>query len=431
MSEEIDLIVKEAYYRDVGRGVARINTGIMAKLDLKSGGIIEVKGRYNVPAIAWRGLPEDEFTDIIRIDPNIRDNAGVDIDDKVIIKKTEVKDAEKIAFAPTEPVRLMGGENYLKRLLEGRPVIKGQKIRVEVFGHTRTFQIIATKPSGIVKVTKDSDIELKEKPEGIEFPDSLSGVGGLKEVKNLIKELIELPLRYPEVYNKVDIRPTRGVLFYGPSGTGKTILAHAIINQMDGIHTIALSGSEIISQHQKPEKKLKEKFEEARDKAPSVIFINQIDSIARKRELSGELGRSVLAKLLTLIDNMPLGKVIVIAETNRPELIDELLLRPDRLEYHVYFPPPDKEARIEIFKIHLQGMSLDNNVDVDELAEKTENYTGEDIKAICRKASFSAIRRVLESEEHDEKSKDPELMKITMEDFEEAISVLRPSVREG
>ncbi|NOY11667.1 MAG: AAA family ATPase, partial [Archaeoglobi archaeon] len=231
MSEDVYLRVAEAYHRDVGRGIARVDPEVMAQLGLQSGDIIEITGKNKVPAIVWPGYPEDRGKRIIRIDGNIRSNAGVSIDDKVKIRKVEAKPAEKITLAPTEPVRLMGGEAYLQRLLEGRPVIRGQKIRVEVFGHVLTFVITSTKPSGVVIVSRNTQVELKEKPvEEVkrQVPNvTYEDIGGLKRELRLVREMIELPLKHPELFQRLGIEPPKGVLLHGPPGTGKTLIAKA------------------------------------------------------------------------------------------------------------------------------------------------------------------------------------------------------------
>ena len=433
---EITLRVAEAYYRDVGRGVARIDPAVMEKYGLQSGDIIEIIGKSTVPAIVWPSYPEDRGTGIIRIDGSIRSNAGVGIDDKVRIRKVAAKPAEKITLAPTEPVRLMGGEAYLLRLLEGRPVIKGQKIRVEVFGHTLTFVITATRPSGVVVVTRNTAIELKEKPaEEVKraVPDvTYEDIGGLKRELRLVREMIELPLKHPELFQKLGIEPPKGVLLYGPPGTGKTLIAKAVANEVDA-HFIPISGPEIMSKYYgESEQRLREIFEEAKENAPSIIFIDEIDSIAPKREeVTGEVERRVVAQLLALMDGLEArGDVIVIAATNRPDAIDPALRRPGRFDREIEIGVPDKEGRKEILEIHTRKMPLAEDVDLEELAEMTNGFVGADLEALCKEAAMHALRRVLpeiDIEAEEIPAEVLENLKVTREDFLEALKNIEPS----
>ncbi len=434
--KDITLRVAEAYYRDVGRGVARIDPAVMEKYGLQSGDIIEIIGKSSVPAIVWPGYPEDRGTGVIRIDGSIRSNAGVGIDDKVRIRKVTAKPAEKLTLAPTEPVRLMGGEAYLLRLLEGRPVIKGQKIRVEVFGHTLTFVITATRPSGVVIVTRNTAIELKEKPaEEVKraVPDvTYEDIGGLKRELRLVREMIELPLKHPELFHKLGIEPPKGVLLYGPPGTGKTLIAKAVANEVDA-HFIPISGPEIMSKYYgESEQRLREIFEEAKENAPSIIFIDEIDSIAPKREeVAGEVERRVVAQLLALMDGLEArGDVIVIAATNRPDAIDPALRRPGRFDREIEIGVPDKEGRKEILEIHTRKMPLAEDVDLEELAELTNGFVGADLEALCKEAAMHALRRVLpeiDIEAEEIPAEVLENLKVTREDFLEALKNIEPS----
>ena len=434
--EEITLRVAEAYYRDVGRGIARVDPEVMAKLGLQSGDIIEIIGKDSVPAIVWPGYPEDRGKGIIRIDGSIRNNAGVGIDDRVRIRKVEAKPAEKITLAPTEPVRLMGGEAYLLRLLEGRPVKRGQKIRVEIFGHVLTFVITATRPSGVVIVTRGTAIDLKEKPveevkrsvPSVTYED----IGGLKRELRLVREMIELPLKHPELFQRLGIEPPKGVLLHGPPGTGKTLIAKAVANEVDA-HFISISGPEIMSKYYgESEQRLREIFDEAKENAPSIIFIDEIDSIAPKREeVTGEVERRVVAQLLALMDGLEArGQVIVIGATNRPGAIDPALRRPGRFDREIEIGVPDREGRKEILEIHTRRMPLAEDVDLEELADLTNGFVGADLEALCKEAAMHALRRALpeidiEAEEIPEEVL--ENLKVTREDFMEALKNIEPS----
>ncbi len=436
--KEITLRVAEAYYRDVGRGIARIDPEVMAKLGLQSGDVVEIIGKSSVPAIVWPGYPEDRGKGIIRIDGSLRNNAGVGIDDRVRVRKVEAKPAEKVTLAPTEPVRLMGGEAYLLRLLEGRPVTRGQKIRVELFGHTLTFVVTATKPAGVVIVSRNTAIELKEKPvEGVEraVPNvTYEDIGGLKRELRLVREMIELPLKHPELFQRLGIDPPKGVLLYGPPGTGKTLIAKAVANEVNA-HFISISGPEIMSKYYgESEQRLREIFEEAKENAPSIIFIDEIDSIAPKREeVTGEVERRVVAQLLALMDGLEArGDVIVIAATNRPDAIDPALRRPGRFDREIEIGVPDKEGRKEILEIHTRGMPLAEDVDLDELAELTIGFVGADLEALCKEAAMHALRSRMEKGEIDIEAEEIpeevlENLKVTREDFLEALKNIEPS----
>ncbi len=437
-SKEVALRVGEAYYRDVGRGIARLDPSIMERLGIQSGDVIEIIGKESVPAIVWPGYPEDRGKEIIRIDGSIRNNAGVGIDDKVRIKKVSTKPAEKITIAPTEPIRLMGGEAYLLRVLEGRPVKKGQKIRVEIFGHTLTFVVSSTKPAGVVIVSRQTQIELKDKPvEEIKraVPNvTYEDIGGLKRELRLVREMIELPLKHPELFQQVGIDPPKGVLLYGPPGTGKTLIAKAVANEVDA-HFITLSGPEIMSKYYgESEQRLREIFEEAKENTPSIIFIDEIDSIAPKREeVTGEVERRVVAQLLALMDGLESrGEVIVIAATNRPDALDPALRRPGRFDREIEIGVPDRDGRYEILQIHTRSMPLAEDVNLEELAELTVGFVGADLEALAKEAAMHAIRKMLETGKIDiDVEKIPEevleSIKVTRDDFMQALKNIEPS----
>ena len=438
MKEKIQLRVAEAYHRDAGRGIARVDPEIMEKSGLSSGDIIEITGKNTVPAIVWPAYPEDRGKGIIRIDGNIRNNAGVSIDDRVTIKKVDARSAEKVVIAPTEPVRLMGGEAYLQRLLEGRPVIRGQRLRVEVIGHTLTFIVTSTKPAGVVIVTRGTEIELKEKPvEDItrSVPSvTYEDIGGLKRELKLVREMIELPLKHPELFQRVGIDPPKGVLLHGPPGTGKTLIAKAVANEVNA-HFISISGPEIMSKYYgESEQRLREIFEEAKENAPSIIFIDEIDSIAPKREeVTGEVERRVVAQLLSLMDGLEeRGQVIVIGATNRIDAIDPALRRPGRFDREIEIGVPDREGRKEILEIHTRGMPLADDVNLNEISELTNGFVGADLEALCKEAAMHAIRKRMEAGEIDIEAEEIpeevlENLKVTKEDFMSALKNIEPS----
>lgn len=401
MTEEVTLKVVEAYHRDAGRGIARIDMETMRQLGLVSGDIIEITGRNRAAAVVWPAYPEDRGLGIIRIDGNIRGNAHVGIDDKVVVRKAKSNPAVKITLAPTQPVRIVGGEDYLMRFLEGRPVQKGEMLRVEMLGNPITFVINATQPAGIVIAGKSTQITLKEKPT-MAAERSISHVtyediGGLHRELGLVREMIELPLRHPELFQKLGIDPPKGVLLYGPPGTGKTLIAKAVANETDA-YFINISGPEIMSKfYGESEQHLRELFKEGSDNAPAIIFIDELDAIAPKRsEVTGEVERRVVAQLLALMDGLEArGQVVVIAATNRPEGLDPALRRPGRFDREIEIGVPDAAGRLQILQVHTRGMPIADDVKLEDLASTTHGFVGADLAALSKEAAMHALRKIL------------------------------------
>jgi len=432
---EITLRVAEARQRDVGRGIARIDTTVMEKLGLVSGDVVEICGKESVPAIVWPSYPEDTGSGVIRIDGNIRGNLRVGIDDKVKIKKVEAKKASKITVAPTHPVRIVGGEQYLSTMLEGHPVIKGQDLRVEMLGNPLTFVVTATQPHHIVIVTKDTKIVLKEKViEGkTQIQITYDDIGGLRRELSMVREMIELPLKHPELFQKLGIDSPKGVLLHGPPGTGKTLIVKAVANETDA-DFIFISGPEIMAKYYgESEERLRQIFEEAEKSAPAIIFIDELDSIAPKREeVSGEkqVERRVVAQLLALMDGLKSrGEVIVIAATNKPNLIDEALRRGGRFDREIEIGVPDRTGRLEILQIHTRGMPLAEAVSLESFADITHGFVGADMEALCKEAAMHALRKILPEIDIEEEIP-PEVidrLKVTNEDFYEALKNVEPS----
>jgi len=302
------LKVTEAKHRDAGRGIARIDNNVMKLNGMVSGDIIEIIGKNPAYAIVWPGYPEDTGKNIIRIDGNIRSNASVSIDEKVEIKKVEVKNAVRINVAPAQPVRIAGGSEYLRKILEGQPVVKAQKIRIDVLGTPFTFIVTETSPSGPVLVAKETVFVLKEKAvEGMRAYVTYEDIGGLGKQIGFIREMIELPMKHPELFQKLGIEPPKGVLLHGPPGTGKTLIAKAVASETDASF-VTISGPEIMSKfYGEPEARLREIFKSAEQNAPAIILIDEIDSIAPKRaEMTGErmVERRLVAQLLALMDGL-------------------------------------------------------------------------------------------------------------------------------
>ena len=434
--EKIVLKVAEARSRDVGRGIARIDPEVYERMHLMPGDAVLIEGSKTTAATVMRGYPEDEGTGIIRIDGHIRRNAGVGIDDKVRVTKTVAHPASSVTFAPTQPLRIMGGEEYLKELLEGRVITKGDVITINVMGNAIDLVVTALKPANNVAIiTRSTEIKISEKPakETAGIPRvTYEDIGGLKEEIKKIREMVELPLRHPELFERLGIDPPKGVLLYGPPGTGKTLLAKAVANEASA-NFIYLSGPEIMSKYYgQSEENLREIFKEAQENAPSIIFIDEIDSIAPKRdEVSGEVERRVVAQLLALMDGLESrGKVVVIGATNRPNALDPALRRPGRFDREIEIGIPDREARREILEIHTRGVPLAEDVDMDKLADMTHGYVGADLAALVKEAAMRALRRVVpEINVEDEKIPKEVLEKIevTWDDFIDAYREMQPS----
>jgi transitional endoplasmic reticulum ATPase len=460
-----EVIVKEAAHEDAGRGIARVSIDVMKALDLTSGDVIEIQGRSKAAAIVWPGFAQDTGHAIIRIDGNIRANAGIGIDDKLSIKKTDAGYAERVIIQPTQPIRLTGGEKLLSRLLMGRPAVEGQSIRVNILGNPITFVIAKVSPKGIAIVNQNTWIELKETPyvpkEGVRREVSdvhYEDIGGLGRELEMVREMIELPLRHPELFERLGIDPPKGVLLYGPPGTGKTLIAKAVANEVDA-HFISLSGPEIMSKYYgESEERLREVFDEAQENAPTIIFIDEIDSIAPKREeTKGEVERRVVAQLLSLMDGLKgRGQVIVIAATNIPDIIDPALRRGGRFDREIEIGIPDTKGRLEIFQVHTRGVPLDlekispsgeetespgeekvgnreqelkRKKFLDPFSSVTYGFVGADIALLVKEAAMHALRKILPSLKMDEEipMEIIEDLKVTEEDFKEALKHVEPS----
>jgi transitional endoplasmic reticulum ATPase len=434
-----ELKVAEAYQGDVGRGIARIDPYTMDELGLKPGDVIEIEGaKGKAYAIVYRGFLEDAGKGIIRIDGYLRQNAGVAIGDRVKVKKVELKEAKKVVLAPTQPIRFGPGfEDFVKRKILGQVLSKGLKVTIGVLGTALTFVVVNTTPSGPVRVTEFTHVELKEEPvseiKETQIPDvTYEDIGGLKEEVRKVREMIELPMRHPELFEKLGIEPPKGVLLVGPPGTGKTLLAKAVANEA-GANFYVINGPEIMSKYVgETEENLRKIFEEAEENAPSIIFIDEIDAIAPKRdEATGEVERRLVAQLLTLMDGLKgRGQVVVIGATNRPNALDPALRRPGRFDREIVIGVPDREGRKEILQIHTRNMPLAEDVDLDYLADVTHGFVGADLAALCKEAAMRALRRVLPSIDLEAEEIPKEVLdnlKVTMDDFKEALKDVEPS----
>ena len=432
--QQVQLKVLEAYTRDVGRGVARIDYDAMDALDASTGDVIEIRGKRRTVAKCLPLYPSDEGRGIVRIDGLIRNNAGVAIGDMVIVKKVKAPPAEKVVVAPLEAVPPID-ERYLADALESVPVTKGDNVMIPYFGGRLTFQVVGLSPAAeAALITQRTVFVISEKGEALRGVPQVTyeDIGGLKDEIQKVREMIELPLRHPEIFEKLGVEAPKGILLYGPPGTGKTLLAKAVATESNA-HFIPISGPEIMSKfYGESEARLREIFKEAKEKAPTIVFIDEIDSIAPKREeVTGEVERRVVSQLLSLMDGLEArGKVIVIAATNRPNAIDPALRRPGRFDREIEIKVPDKKGRYEILQIHTRHMPLTPDVDIEKLAAVTHGFVGADAEYLCKEAAMKTLRRLLPVLKLGEERISPEVLDkliVTMNDFDEALKDVMPS----
>jgi transitional endoplasmic reticulum ATPase len=430
----LSLKVLEAYTRDVGRGVARIDYDSMDSLGASTGDVIEIKGKRRTVAKCLPLYPSDEGKGIIRVDGLVRNNAGIAIGDTVAVKKIKAVAAEKIVVAPLEAIPPID-ERYLADALESVPLIKGDNVMVPYFGGRLTFQVIGVTPSvDAVLVTQKTVFHIAEKGETLRGVPQVTyeDIGGLTDEIKKVREMIELPLRHPEIFEKLGIEAPKGVLLYGPPGTGKTLLAKAVANESNA-HFISISGPEIMSKfYGESEARLREIFKEAKEKSPSIIFIDEIDSIAPKREeVTGEVERRVVSQLLSLMDGLEArGKVIVIAATNRPNAIDPALRRPGRFDREIEIKVPDKKGRKDILMIHTRNMPLSDDVNLDKVASISHGYVGADLEYLCKEGAMKCLRRLLPELNLEDEKLPPETLDkliVNADDFQNAIREVTPS----
>jgi len=440
MSESgLSLKVLEAYTRDVGRGVARIDYDSMDNLNASTGDVIELKGKRRTVAKCLPLYPSDEGKGIIRIDGLGRNNSGIAIGDAITVKKIKAVPAEKVVVAPLEAIPPID-ERYLADALESVPLIKGDNVMVPYFGGRLTFQVIGVTPAAdAVLVTQKTVFHIAEKGETLRGVPQVTyeDIGGIRDEIKKVREMIELPLRHPEIFEKLGIEAPKGVMLYGPPGTGKTLLAKAVANESNA-HFISISGPEIMSKfYGESEARLREIFKEAREKAPSIIFVDEIDSIAPKREeVTGEVERRVVSQMLSLMDGLEArGKVIVISATNRPNAIDPALRRPGRFDREIEIKVPDKKGRQEILQIHTRNMPLagedhDSPVVIDKIAAVSHGYVGADLEYLCKEAAMKCLRRLLPELNLEEEKIPPETLDkliVNSDDFRKALVEVTPS----
>ena len=436
-SREISLRVADARQRDVGHGKVRIVNDTMQKLGITAGDFVEIHGKKMTVAVAWPAYAEDEGQEIVRMDGFIRRNASVALNEYVNVRKADVKEAEAIVFAPTD-VRLSVDEefvNFVKRRFMDMPFIEGDMTLLSIFGSAVPLIVTRTRPHGPVKITETAHVQVLSEPtpekKGIPIV-TYEDIGGLHEEIQRIREMVELPLRHPELFHRLGIEPPRGVFLYGFPGCGKTLLAKALANESDASFYV-ISGPEIMSKfYGESEARLREIFQKAQETSPSIIFIDEMDAIAPKREeVTGEVERRVVAQLLSLMDGMgSRGNVIVIGATNRPNAIDPALRRPGRFDREIEIGVPDKAGRYEALQIHTRNMPLSEDVDLKRLADVTHGYTGADIASLCREAAMKALRRYIPEINLEKERIAPEILEkmvVKMEDFMSAYREITPT----
>ena len=461
----IKLKVLEALQDDAYKGIARIDTEVMRALGLNRGDIVSIQGERETVAIIDRSYPADIGEGIIRIDGLTRKNAKTGIGEKVTVRKAQIKPAKKVTISPAQPgIVVQGDPEAFKSGLLGRAAMKGDLVSLggaqrrrdlmhdmsEAFEDLQDlfrggmgfqnirFKIISTTPTQAIVITEDTELTVNPKATNVEEEDSIpevtyEDIGGLTEEIHKIREMVELPLKHPEVFDRLGIEPPKGVLLHGSPGTGKTLLAKAVANESEA-NFILLNGPEIMSKfYGESEAKIRKIFEDAEKDAPSIIFIDEIDAIASKREeTQGEVERRVVSQLLTMMDGLnSRGKVIVIGATNRINSIDHALRRPGRFDREIEISVPDKKGRLNILKIHTRAMPMKKDVNLEELAGKTHGFVGADLESLAKEAAMGVLRKALPDLNLDEDKEIPQealdKMVIGKEDFEAALKVVRPS----
>ncbi len=442
---EIVLKVAEAEHRDIGRFIVRIDSMSMDEMEIRTGDIVQIQGNKDTAAIAWPAYQGDKGKDIIRMDGRIRRNAGVSLGENVKVRRADEEPARNVSLAPTSvPISPEPRfEEFVKRKLLNCPVTNGDTVFIPILGRAIPFKVTSTKPAGTVVVQHSSVLSISEKPTGdIVGPAQVTyeEIGGLEEPIQRIREMVELPMRHPEIFKRLGIEPPRGLILHGPPGTGKTLLAKAVASESEANFT-HINGPEIMSKfYGESEQKLRKIFEDAEENAPSIVFIDELDAIAPKREdVQGEVERRVVAQLLATMDGLKArGQVVVIGATNRINALDPALRRPGRFDREIEIGVPDEPGRLEILLIHSRGMPLTtegkDEVDLNELAKVTHGFVGADLEALCREAAMKALRRYLPRINLEEERIPQEVLEkleVNRMDFTGALREIQPSaVRE-
>jgi transitional endoplasmic reticulum ATPase len=439
-TKSLNLRVAEAKPRDVGRGIARIDPEDLERIGAEVGDIIQIEGKRKTVAKVMPTYPEDRGRSLIQIDGLLRGNAQVSLDEKVAVQKTSFLPADKVVLSPLTLVRSISRERdtrYIGTLLDGLAVVEGDTIRANLFGtRSQDFTVVGTVPKGVVVVHPRAKIEVREKGEvrAKGFKVSYEDIGGLGRELQRVREMIELPLKYPQIFERLGIDPPKGVLLHGPPGCGKTLIARAVANETAAYFT-HITGPEIMGKfYGESEARLRSVFEEAKTNAPAILFIDEIDAIAPKREEMGgekQVERRVVAQLLALMDGLESrGELVVIGATNIPNSLDPALRRPGRFDREIAISIPDQRGRLEILQIHTRGMPLAQDVDLEKLSQITHGFVGADLEALCREAAMNALRKIMPSIDFqlDEIPYETLLqLEVTMNDFNEALKEVEPS----
>ena len=437
----VSLRVAEAEQSDVGRKIARIDPDVAQQLRISAGDALELSSLgKKTTVLHWPAKERDRGKGLVRIDGNLRNRLDVGINDSVEIKKVQAKNAQTVTLAPTEPLRIVGAEGYLGEYLLGSLLSTGDTIPISIMGQRVDLVVISTKPSGPVLITDSTEMIVSEESakavqvakEGGVPSISYEDIGGVRNEISRVREMIELPLRHPELFKRLGVEAPKGVLLYGPPGTGKTLLAKAVAHETNA-NFYTIGGPEIMSKYYgESEEKLRNIFKNAEEKAPSIIFIDEIDSIAPKREeVTGEVERRIVAQLLSLMDGMSTrGKVVVIGATNRINAIDPALRRPGRFDREIEIGVPDKEGRLEILQIHTRGMPLDKDVDLEKIASMSHGFVGADLQSLAKEAAIRALRKVLPEIDLTAESIPSDTLRkiiVTMDDFTNVLQEMEPS----
>src|SRR5881296_40883 len=434
-TNRVTLKVAETNPKLVGRGMALVDPKVVEELGLSTGDIIELAGKKKSYVLLWTSQPDDYGKRLIRIDGYTRNNIGVGIDDHVAVQKVSLKKAEQVILAPTEELNIVGLEEYLPELLEGRVVTKGDIIPLNIMGRRIGFAITGTSPTDAASlIDTHTEFVIGAVPKATKGVPRISyeDIGGLRNEVQKVREMIELPLRHPEIFERIGIEAPKGVLLHGPPGTGKTLLAKAVASETNAnFHSI--SGPEIMSKfYGQSEENLRDIFKQAEENAPSIIFIDELDSIAPKREeVTGEVEKRVVSQLLSVMDGLQSrGKVVVIGATNRINSIDPALRRPGRFDREIEIGVPDRDGRLEILQIHTRGMPLTEDVDLKRLADVTHGFVGADLEALAKEAAIRALRRILPEINLEAENIPVEVLNkiiVRMSDFQEALKEVEPS----
>lgn len=433
---EIILKIEESPQQHVGRGRAIIDPKIIEDQKWNTGQILELTYNKKTHVKLWPGATEEYGSGIIKIDGMTRQNIGAGIGDKISLKSVEAANAEQIVLSPTEKIAAEGLQEYMTYNYLNHVFTTGDSVSLNTqMGGRVQFFVTSTKPSKPVLVTENTVFKLGAMTKAVDSSVpriTYDELGGLKKEVQKIREMVELPMRHPELFDKIGVEAPKGVLLYGPPGTGKTLLAKAVAGETNA-HFISLSGPEIMGKHYgESEERIREIFTQAEENAPSIIFIDEIDSIAPKRdEVSGELEKRIVSQLLTLMDGMKSrGKVVVIAATNRPDSIDPALRRPGRFDREIEIGIPDDEGRFDILSIHTRGMPIDEKVDLKQISKTTHGFVGADLEVLAKEAAMKSLRRILPEIDYDEEKISSEILEkiqITSDDFRDALKEVSPS----